>query len=208
MPDDADRVTALAAIYAGTRADNSSIANVSLALLGAGAAYIAATLAFADKFGSAVSWVVVAILPSPLWLVAAFHSLLVCLSMVNAVTIQYTEEKLLDVAGVPDGERSRIGAKRGEAIGNIMIARWPHKVMEAIIYGGAGALVVGYTGYTLTLSWSHAPVSTVVFACLYGFALVSTVFSWTYGFGHAAETAEVLVPGTSRPQTVAEPAAK
>jgi nitrate/nitrite transporter NarK len=66
--------------------------------------------------------------------------------------------------------------------------------MEAIIYGGAGALVIGYTVYTLTLSWTHTPESTIVFACLYGFAMVSTVFSWIYGFKHAAEAREVLEP--------------
>lgn len=152
MPEDANQVTALAAIYAGTRADNTSISNVSLALLGAGAAYITATLAFTDK--------------------------------------------LLAVANTPDDERRRVGTKRAEEIGNILIARWPHKVMEAIIYGGAGALVIGYTVYTLTLSWSHAPGSTVVFACLYGFAMVSTIFSWTYGFKYAAEAREVLEPKT------------
>lgn len=196
MSSDGDKVAALAAIYAGTRADNSSIMNVSLALLGAGVTYIAATLAFADNFGTAINWLVVAVLPCPLWIVAAFHSLIVSVTMVNAVTAQYVEARLMKFAQVPEGKRKYIGYPRAEKIMNINKSRWSHKVMVITTYGGAAMLVVGYTVYMMGLYWSNAASLpwTLLFLVVYVLAMVSVIFSWIHGVRHGNESNDAVLP--------------
>lgn len=199
MSSDGDKVEALAAIYTGTRADNSSIMNVGLALLGAGVTYIAATLAFADAFGTDVDWIIVAVLPAPLWIVAAFHSLIVSITMVNAVTAQYVEARLMDVAGVGNPDRRYIGYQRAEMIMNIGKSRWSHKVMVVLTYGGAATLVLGYTVYMTWLYWTNDDnvFGTMLFTAFYTAATISVIFSWWHGVSHGKESESAVLPPTT-----------
>jgi hypothetical protein len=193
MPDDTHKLTALTAIYTATRSDMSSIMNVSMALLGAGAAYIAATLAFADKFGQDVSWIAVILLPSPLWLVAAFHSLLLSISMSHTVTARYAERRLLTHAEVEPLDWHHIGLEAGDRIMNFKRSRWSHAVMDLIIYGGAAALVVAYSIYMLVKAWPNQTTWAVIFGCVYLGAAVSVGFSWGHGFSQVEKSEKTLL---------------
>lgn len=194
MPDDAQRLTALTAIYTASRSDMSSIMNVSMALLGAGAAYIAATLSFADKFGNNVGWIVVILLPSPLWLVAAFHSLLLSISMAHTLTARYAEHQLLIFAEVDPSKWRHIGLDAGDRIMNVAKSRWSHKVMDLIIYLGAAALVIAYTVYMLGKAWPEETTWAIIFGCVYLGAAVSVGFSWKHGLSQVERSEKTLLP--------------
>jgi hypothetical protein len=178
---DQDKVAALSVIYSATRADSSSILNVSLAMLGAGAAYVTATLAFADKFGNGISWVAVAALPAPLWIIAAYHSLITAVAMLNGVTLITVEKQLLDTGGIPPRIQRHIGFKQAEEVFNIQLSRWPHKVATAGVYGGAAAIVSTYTIYMVRVSWSHAMPWPVIFGTVYLAFFIVTGWSWAVG---------------------------
>lgn len=204
---EATKVSALAAVYAGTRADNSSIMNVSLALMGAGIAYITATLATIDKFTSA--WAVLAVLPIPLWIVAAYHSILTSITMVNAVAAQYTEGQLLKAAGVEEDKRQFMGYQRAEMITNIghKQGRIPHKISVGITFGGTGALVLAYTGYMIFLAWKQAGwILGVVLAVFYLGLAVVVMLSWKYGKEHADASLEEVFGQSGEAATSAQAA--
>ena len=105
---DADEVAALATIYTADRADTASSMNVALALLGAGIAYVAATLAFSGTLSRSLGWITV-FLPFPLWLIAAFHSLIAISAMIRSISITQLETLLL--------QRTRIDNDRIDTIG-------------------------------------------------------------------------------------------
>jgi hypothetical protein len=77
--DNGPSVATTAALYQAERSDASAVMSTSLALVGAGAAYLVGTIALWDKFSLLKEWIV--LLPFPLVCVSAFHSLLVAASV-------------------------------------------------------------------------------------------------------------------------------
>ncbi|MYS21216.1 hypothetical protein GA0115240_127713 [Streptomyces sp. DvalAA-14] len=174
-------IDAITAVYSSTRADNSSIMNIGLALVGVGATYAVGTLAFADKFGSVIPWNLVPALPLLMWMIAAFHSQLTICAMLNAVTIQRLEKELLLRTGLAQSIRDVIGYTPTEKIMNIMISRWPHKITTAITYVGVFVVVGGYTAYVLVKASAHIGGMIYVYGAIYAGAAVAVLWAWQDG---------------------------
>jgi hypothetical protein len=175
-------------MYGAIKSENEATQNVALALVGVGATYVVATLAFAEKFGKEVPWPIVAALPTALWVIAAYHSILTITTMLNALSIQVLEAKLKDWSGLDTAVQNAIGQSSNEKLVNITVARWPHKLAIVVTFAGVALLIVGYTAYALYVAWSHiSPLSWGFFLVLYAALLVVTAASWTYGFAKEAQ---------------------
>ena len=192
MVDDATRTTAITAVYGAIRADNTSLLNVSLALMGAGLAYLGATLAFAGQLGNVLHWLALAVLPMPLWIMVAFHSLLTSLAMTNAVTAKYLEEELLQLSGISADHCRLLGYKRGDKIMDSSISAVPHRVMNYLIYGGFGLLAVAYTIYVLWHVAREHAVGSMAFDAFYFLVAVMVILSWRAGSKHRDKLSVIL----------------
>jgi hypothetical protein len=187
-----ESIPAIAAVYSATRADNGTLLNVTLALLGAGAAYLVGTLAFVDKFGTSISWFLVAALPVPLWIIAIFHSILTVSAMTNSLALRAFERELMQASFADRGTIKGLGYANADRIMNIRIARWPHRVATAVVYGGVGATIILYTIYLILLSRSRIGLWTWAFVALYLALLVIAIASWIAGFAHLDATSKIL----------------
>jgi hypothetical protein len=177
VTDKSTEVSAVAALYQSERADASAIMNTSLALVGAGAAYLVGTIALWDKFSLLKGWIV--LLPFPLACVAAFHSLLVASAVTKARSILLLEPRLKIYANIDQAEYDDIGALASERVMNVQKARhWAYSASNIITYGGVGAVVVGYTVAIVVQSvkfinwWAIAPV------IFYAILLTVVACSW------------------------------
>lgn len=150
MAEDGRETAALTALYQAERTDNSGIMNTSLALIGAGTAYLAGTLALWEKFSVFGGWI--ALLPLPLWCVTAFHSLLLASSVVKAQSIILLEEDLKSLVHSGNMQRNArlVGYVATEQVMNLkrawrIKAHRPFAVSTIITYGGVGLIIVIYT---------------------------------------------------------------
>lgn len=178
---DADEVAALATIYTADRADTASSMNVALALLGAGIAYVAATLAFSGALSRNLGWITV-FLPFPLWLIAAFHSLIAISAMIRSISITQLETLLLQRTRIDKDRIDTIGFRAPERIGNVTQAAWPHAIASILSYGGVALIVIGYTIYMIVNSQRLPEWATLLAAAGYATLTLLVAASWRYGF--------------------------
>jgi hypothetical protein len=189
---DAESIPAIAAMYGAIRADNGTLLNVSLALVGAGAAYLVGTLAFADKFGTSVSWYLVAALPTPLWIIAIFHSILTISAMTNSLALRAFERELMQASFVDRSTIKGLDHANADRIMNIRVARWPHKIATAVVYSGVGVTIILYTIYLLLSSHNKIGLWAWAFAALYVALAGVALASWIAGFAHLDVTMKAL----------------
>jgi hypothetical protein len=178
---DADEVASLATIYTADRADTASSMNVALALLGAGIAYVAATLAFSGTLSRSLGWITV-FLPFPLWLIAAFHSLIAISAMIRSISITQLETLLLQRTRIDSDRIDTIGFRAPERIGNVTQAAWPHAIASVLSYGGVALIVIGYTTYMIVNSQRLPELATLLAAAGYATLTLLVAASWRYGF--------------------------
>lgn len=172
-------VAALAAIYQGDRADASATLNTSLALIGAGVAYLVGTIALWDKFSVFEGWV--ALLPFPLICVSAFQSLLVASAVVKAHSVLLIEERLKDGARLTLPSRDYIGSLASERVMNVAKAdNWAYMASTIMTYGGIGAIIIilAYTVVILILSATYIGAWVIVPAIGYAAMLSVVGLSW------------------------------
>jgi hypothetical protein len=179
---DADEVAALAVIYTADRAETASSMNVALALLGAGIAYVAATLAFSGTLFRSLGWITV-FLPFPLWLIATFHSLISISTMIRSISITQLEALLLQRTRIDNDRINTIGFRASERIGNVTQAAWPHAIASVLSYGGVALIVIGYTTYTIVNCQRLPEWGTWLAATGYAMLSLLVAASWRYGFG-------------------------
>lgn len=185
-----DSVSALGALYQGEKADASAIFNVAMAMMGIGAAYLVGVVTLADRYGSSpLTWNVVLLLPLPLWLIAAFHSLITLNAMIHGVSIRVIEDKLFEIANFGDNcIRDLIGSQAGDKIMEIRNARWPHKIATGLVYGGVGIAILLYTAFVVIGffvihdSWNGVEIIKALSAVV-GYLLVAAIVinSWVVG---------------------------
>lgn len=149
-PSEADDVStelaALAPIYTADRADNS--AGEVFAILGAGAAYITATLAFSGQIFRSIGWLG-PFLPLPLWIMAAYQSLLTGVAMVRSLSIRAIESKLLNSTNFSEQQARAIGLQSSERVINVNDASLIHKAASFATYGGIMLMICAYTVFII-----------------------------------------------------------
>jgi hypothetical protein len=179
-----ESTSALGAMYQAEKTDATGIFNVAMALMGLGVAYLVGAIGTADKYGTAsLPWSAVLLLPLPLWLIAAFNSLMTLNSMSHGVSVQVLEDALYDRTDLHERLRDLVGSRAGDQIMDIRRSSAAHKIATIFVYGGVAASVVLYTAWVLHQAWGQVTDWMRVTAVVgYFLAAVLVIASWIAGF--------------------------
>ncbi|MCM6772064.1 hypothetical protein NDR87_02770 [Nocardia sp. CDC159] len=142
-------VAALTSLYDAERGDQQVHLNVSLALIAGAVAYLGVMAAQFHELKRSYVWSV--LIPFPLWMVAAFHVLLMATIVTRNRSIRILEARLyaatrLWAAGVTFEE---IGRERARKVTDFRIQPWPLKIQSLVTYGGIVATLLSVTAYCL-----------------------------------------------------------
>src|ERR1039458_2606526 len=107
-----DAVTALAALYQGEKTDASYIFNTAMVMMGVAVTYVVGAIPFVGNLSrppitssalasSEVAWLFLLLLPIPLWLIAAFHSLITLNAMSHGISVRIIEDELFKASELP-----------------------------------------------------------------------------------------------------------
>jgi hypothetical protein len=181
--DSADRVAALGVLYQSERQDSATILVTSLALVAAGLTYmgIVAVLLNTSRLVGGV-WIS-AFLAFPLWLIAAYHVLLVGTTLVRSNSIEIIEQRLLKVIGFDESTREDIGSLAGQKVLDIDKQPRVLRSQTYVSYGGVALIIIIFTIYCLTIAakstgWISAPV--VSAEVIYALLIISSGAAWRY----------------------------
>ena len=141
-------IAALTPIYTADRADNS--AGEVFAILGVGAAYVTATLAFSSQIFRSIGWLG-PFLPLPLWIMVAYQSLLTGVAMVRSLSIRAIEGKLLESTDFSEQQSQAIGLQSSERVINVSDASFIHKAISFATYGGIVLMICAYTLFVILM---------------------------------------------------------
>ena len=191
-----DRVGALAALYQAEKADASGMFNASMALMGVGAAYIVGAIGYLSKQEAhTLPAPLVALAPAPLWLIAAFQSLITLAGMMHTILIEIIEHNLILASSLDEKELAHVGSRGAAEIMDIRRSHWIHTVTTLLVYGGVFLMVAGFTAYSLNRVWPYlAQPYRVTFILAYAVALFVVLLCWVVGLGkvrQADQTAQV-----------------
>ncbi|MFC9689139.1 hypothetical protein ACFTSF_11405 [Kribbella sp. NPDC056951] len=185
-------VSALGALYQGEKTDSIGIFNVAMVMMGIAAAYVISAVTVSDLYGTALDWKVVLLLPVPLWLIAAYHSLVALGGMSHGISLSILEYSLYLQSKLPsDGEfvepeeplRKYVGSRLGDRIMDIGQATWPHRIASVFVYAGFYLGIVGYTVSVIVAAWGHVSGGWSAGAIIvYSLALAIVATSWLQGF--------------------------
>lgn len=149
VPETSDRVTALAALYQGEKTDASSVFNAAMAMMAAAVAYLVGAIPFVgDLSGKPSGWLFLLLLPMPLWLIAAFHSLMTLNAMSHGISVRIIEDALFEESRLRVN-RLLIGSAAGDKIMDFTQEKVVHKITTLVVYGGILFLVCVFTVYSL-----------------------------------------------------------
>lgn len=192
---DPDRVAALAALYQAERQDLTGILAQSIALVGLSLTYMAilGALVSSDTFQLgpvALGWI-----SGPVWMLIAFHALLLALTMAHGQSVAIIERRLVDTAGL-EASAGAIGAAAGTGVTDLpilarKIKRWGLFFSTWIAYGGYFSIALAFTIFSLRAAWttqveqgtSHTlgfwiPLGLYVFCALAELASVIYIFGF------------------------------
>jgi hypothetical protein len=182
---------ALAALYQGEKTDVSSILNTAMAMMGVALAYMVGAVSFVGKLSDgSTPWPLLLLLPFPLWLAIAYHSLIALNAMSHVASVRIIEDALFETSGLPSDKRLRVGSAAGDKIMDIRHAKIAHKLTTALVYGGVGILVILFTCFALhsangivkrNITLAQVPVMTISIVA-YSLVLVLVAASWIEGF--------------------------
>jgi hypothetical protein len=187
-----DPVAALAALYQGEKTDASYVFNTAMVMMGVAVAYLVGAIPFVGNLSHGpIGWLFVLLLPIPLWLVVAFHSLITLNAMSHGISVRIIEDKLFLLSGLREEvDRELVGSAAGDEIMDITKSTWAHKLTTLVVYAGVGSLVVGFTAYALHAAYGALrdtapglPRGRVVTmaAVTYSLLLVMVFLSWIKG---------------------------
>jgi hypothetical protein len=152
-----DRIAALAAIYQCERADASHGFNTGIEMARVSVVYAIAAILFMSNIShGSIPFVLLLLLPIPLWIIATFHSLMTLKTMSNGISVRIIEDALFKASGLPVGARDLVGSASGDKIMDITQAKAPHKLATITFYGTISSLVTGVT--TCALYSAHVIV--------------------------------------------------
>ncbi|MFD3431249.1 hypothetical protein [Nocardia fluminea] len=179
-PVDAVEATALTALYQAERTDQQVHMNVSLTLIAGAVAYLGLVVSQFQGLKDSRVWPL--IIAVPLWMVAAFHVLLMANILTRNKSIQILEARLhaatkLGAMGVPASE---IGSERGRQVMDIHVQPWPLKFQTLVTYLGIITTLLTFTYYCL---WSAQDIHgwttwLVVAVVAYSIAVVGLAAAW------------------------------
>jgi hypothetical protein len=185
-----DSIAALAALYQGEKTDASYVFNTAMAMMGIAVAYLIGAIPFVGNLGHGpIGWLFLLLLPFPLWLIAAFHSLMTLNAMSHGISVQIIERALFRASGLPIAEQDLVGSAAGDKIMDITQSKPAHKLTTVVVYGGVAFLVIGFTAYALysangiikvDASLVHAQVIKIAIAA-YLLLAVMVSLSWIVG---------------------------
>lgn len=178
------RLAAVSALYQADKSDASSIFNVSMAMMGIGAAYIIGAVGYSYQFGQGeLTWPVVLFSAVPLWLIASFHSLLALNGMAHGVSVQILENAIYEYTHLDQALRKYVGSRIGDSIMDISVSNRAHQAASIFVYGGVAFLVVLYTIFVSVNAASHVALWLLLLA-IFIYVLGATVVagSWIAGF--------------------------
>ena len=96
-----DPIQALSALYQGEKTDASAIFNTAMAMMGVAVAYLVGAIPFVHKISEGpMPWLFLLLLPTPLWLVVAFHSLITLNAMSHGISVKIIEDALFESSGL------------------------------------------------------------------------------------------------------------
>jgi hypothetical protein len=179
-----DRTAALAALYQGEKTDASYVFNTAMAMMGIAVAYLLGAIPFVTKISEGpIAWLFLLLLPIPLWLVVAFHSLMTLNAMSHGISVRIIEDALFEVSDLRV-KRDLVGSAAGDKIMDITQANIVHKVTTVVVYAGVGCLVIGFTAYTLYAARDIVKNEIVWASAIAGCSLLVVIVasSWIVGF--------------------------
>jgi hypothetical protein len=145
-----------------------------------------------DLYGTALDWKVVLLLPVPLWLIAAYHSLVALGGMTHGISLSILEYSLYRESNLPPDDKDKapdeqlqkyVGSRLGDRIMDIGQATWPHKIASIFVYAGFYLGIVGYTASVIAAAWDHVSGGTSAVTIVgYTLALAIVATSWRQGF--------------------------
>ncbi|MFI5776599.1 hypothetical protein [Nocardia sp. NPDC051570] len=142
-------VAALTSLYDAERADQQTHMNVALALIAGAVTYLGVVVGQFHDLRQ--SYLFAVLIPFPLWMVAAFHVLLIATIVTRNKSIRILELRLfaatrLAAAGVTVDE---IGRERARKVTDFRVQPWQLKFQTLMTYGGIGLTLVCFTSYCL-----------------------------------------------------------
>jgi hypothetical protein len=188
LHDPAAALTALAALYQGEKTDASYIFNTAMALMAIAVAYLVFAIpSVGNLSGGQHAGVFLILLPVPLWLVAAFHSLITLNAMSHGVSVQIIEQQLFDASEL-QVRRDLVGSAAGDRIMDINKSKLIHRCTTVFVYAGVAILIVGFTCYAVYSASEVKPAALAVpahavwaAAFSYGLLLLMVGLSWLVG---------------------------
>src|SRR5205814_8417463 len=94
-----DPLAALAALYQGEKTDASYVFNTAMVMMGVAVAYLVGAVPFVGSLGhTPIGWLFLLLLPVPLWLIAAFHSLMTLNAMSHGISVRIIEDALFEAS--------------------------------------------------------------------------------------------------------------
>jgi hypothetical protein len=186
-----DRVSALAALYQGEKTDASYVFNTAMVMMGVAVAYLVGAMPFVVNISHGPNArLFLLLLPIPLWLIAAFHSLMTLNAMSHGISVRIIEDALFEESGLRVN-RLMVGSAAGDEIMDITQAKAAHKLTTVVVYGGVALLVAGFTAYALCSAngivdqdanavLAHAPVVEIAMVT-YSLLAIMVAVSWIVG---------------------------
>ena len=186
-----DPIPALAALYGGEKTDASAVLNMAIAMMALALAYLVGAMPFVEGLGHAPNAKLsLVMLPIPLWLVIAFHSLMTLNAMSHGMSVRIIEDALFKASELRV-KRDLVGSAAGDKIMDITQAKFIHKITTLVVYGGVGLLVIVFTAYALYSA--HRVVKddiilprarvVLVASIIYSLLLIIVSLSWRVGMG-------------------------
>ena len=178
-----DRIAALAALYQGEKTDASSLFNTAMAMMGIAVSYVVGAIAFLGNPGHGpMPWPFLLLLPIPLWLIAAFHSLMTLTAMRHGISVRIIEDELFDASDLR-ADRCLVGSAAGDKIMDFTQEKVAHKVTTVVVYGGVAVLVIGFTVYALYSAQGIVKDNLVWILAIgaYSLLLIMVAASWFVG---------------------------
>src|SRR5215211_785807 len=144
-------IAALGVMYQAERQDQGNLLLTALALIAGAAAYIGVAVALVNSASNPGNPWVLAFLPFPMWVVTAYHVLLVANALVRSASVEIIEKRLIGVLNLRN-EEPRIGSRAAQRVMNIDEQPTVLRIQSYITYVGVGAVVVAFTVYCLTVA--------------------------------------------------------
>ena len=187
-----DPIAALAALYQGEKTDASAIFNTAMAMMGVAVVYLVFALPFVDILRRGpIPGLFLILLPSPLWIIIAFHSLITLTAMRHGGSVRLIENALFEASKLKV-KRDMVGSAAGDKIMDITEAKLIHRLTTYFVYAGVGLLVIGFTIYALCCAFvvlsanvalTRALVIVIAVATIAAYLLVALMVarSWRVG---------------------------